>query len=122
MRVVDRKSFLALPPGTIYCKGVRWAFDAMCIKDDSLENDWIYLNMAWPSARDSGAAVDLLDKSLETGSSFACEDAFGRDGCFDDDAVFLIFEMDDLLALKNRVETAIDILPRDTLHHGQASS
>jgi len=107
MRVVNRKIFLALPPGTIYCKGVQWAFDSLCIKDDSLENDWIYLDMSWPSAHDLGEAVGLLDKSLETGSSFACEDAFGRDGCFDEGAVFLIFEKDDLLALRSRIDDAL---------------
>lgn len=107
MRVVNRKTFLMLPPGTIYCKGVCWAFDGICIKDDSLENDWIYLDMAWPSAHDTGEAVDLLETSLKTGSSFPCEDAFGRDGCFQDEAVFLVFEKDDLLALRLRVETAL---------------
>lgn len=112
MRVVDRKTFLSLPAGTIYCKGVQWAFEGICIKDDSLQNDWIYLNPAWPAAHDSGAAMDYLETSLADGASFACEDAFGRDGCFDEDAVFLVFEMDDLFALKNRIETAIDILPQ----------
>lgn len=112
MRVVDRKTFLTLPAGTIYCKGVQWAFDGLCIKDDSLGNDWIYLDMAWASAHDSGEAVDILEKSLETGSSFACEDAFGRDGCFDDDAVFLIFETGDLLSLRSRIDDAIAAAPR----------
>ncbi len=109
MRVVTRKTFLTLPAGTIYCKGVPWAFDGLCIKDDSLENDWIYLDMAGPSARDSGEATDILDKSLETGASFACEDAFGRDGCFDEDAVFLIFEPADLWTLRGRIDAAISV-------------
>lgn len=107
MRVVDRKTFLTLPAGTIYCKGVQWAFDSLSIKDDSLENDWIYLDMAWASAHDSGEAVDILARSLEAGSSFACEDAFGRDGCFNDDAVFLIFEPADLWALRGRIDVAL---------------
>lgn len=107
MRVVDRKTFLALPAGTIYCKGIRWAFDGLCIKDDSLTNDWIYLDLAWPSAHDSGEAVDILEKSLETGSSFPCEDAMGRDGCFTEDAVFLVFEKPDLEALRSRIDTAL---------------
>lgn len=107
MRVVDRKTFLTLPAGTIYCKGVRWAFEGLCIKDDSLGNDWIYLDPAWPSAHDSGEAVDLLEGSLETGSSFPCEDDMGRDGCFTEDAVFLIFEKDDLMSLRDHVNAAL---------------
>jgi hypothetical protein len=109
MRVVDRKTFLTLPAGTIYCKGVRWAFDGLCVKDDSLANDWIYLDMAWPSAHDSGEAVELLEASLATGSSFPCEDAMGRDGCFTDDAVFMVFEKDDLMALRDRIDAAISL-------------
>lgn len=107
MRVVDRKTFLALPAGTVYCKGARWAFDSICIKDDSLGNDWVYLNMAWPNANDSGEAFELLEQSLATGASFRCEEDFGRDGCFNDDAVFLIFEADDLLALRSRIDAAL---------------
>jgi len=107
MRVVNRKDFLVLPAGTIYCKGVPWAFDGICIKDDSLANDWIYLDMAWPSAHDSGDAMALLDTSLETGSSFPCEESFGRDGCFDEGAVFLIFEPADLWALRGRIDVAL---------------
>lgn len=107
MRIVNRKDFLALPAGTIYCKGVQWAFDSLSIKDDSLANDWIYLDMAWPSAHDPGEACGLMSQSLETGSSFPCEDAFGRDGCFDEDAVFLIFEPADLWTLRGRIDVAL---------------
>jgi hypothetical protein len=101
MKVVDRKTFLMLPAGTIYCKGVRWAFESVSVKGDTMGNDWAYLNPAWPDADDSGAAFDALEKSLSDGSSFPSETAYGRDGCFDDDAVFLIFERDDLAALRN---------------------
>jgi hypothetical protein len=107
MRVVNRTDFLKLPAGTIYCKGTPWAFDGLCIKGDSLPNDWTFLDPAWPSAFDSGEAADLLDKSLADGSSFAGEDAYGRDGCFDDREVFLIFEKDDLLALRSRIDAAL---------------
>lgn len=108
MRVVNRKTFLTLPPGTIYCKGVRWAFDGLCIKGDSLENDWIYLDPAWASAHDSGEATDLLEKSLETGASFVGEDAYGRDGCFDDGDIFLIFEQRELLLLRTCINYALE--------------
>lgn len=109
MKIVDRKTFLAMPAGTIYCKGVPWAFDGITIKGSSLTNDWSYLDMAWPSAFDSGEASQILDSSLQDGTSFPCEDAFGRDGCFDDEAVFLIFEKEDLKALRGRIDDALDL-------------
>lgn len=107
MRVVNRMTFLTLPAGTIYCKGVEWAFDSLSVKGDSLANDWIYLDPSWPSAFDAGEACGLLWRSLESGSSFACEDAYGRDGCFDEDAVFLIYEKEDLLTLRKYIDAAL---------------
>lgn len=108
MRVVDRKTFLRLPAGTIYCKGHPWVFGSICVKADSLANDWIYLDPAGPSAHDSGEASDLLEQSLATGSSFACEDAMGRDGCFNEEDVFLIFERADLESLRSYIDRAIE--------------
>lgn len=113
MRVVDRKTFLTLLPGTVYCKGVQWAFDSISVKGDSLSNDWFYLNPAWPDALDSGEAVLLLEQSLREGISFQCETAEGRDGCFDNDAVFLIFECEDLLVLRALIDTALTIRKGD---------
>ena len=108
MRVVNRTDFLKLPAGTIYCKGKPWYFDGLCIKDDTLmPDDWVYLNPAWPSAHDSGEASYLMEKSLADGASFAGDDSYGRDGCFDKDAVFLIFEKEDLLALRSHIDAAL---------------
>lgn len=107
MRVVNRMTFLTLPAGTIYCKGVEWAFDSLSIKGDSLANDWFYLDLSWPSAFDTGEALGHLGRSLESGSSFACEDAETRDGGYDEDAVFLIYEKDDLLTLRKYIDAAL---------------
>lgn len=109
MRIVNRKTFLELPAGTVYCKGVRWAFDGLSIKGDSLENDWFYLDPAWASAHDSGEAIEILERSLEIGISFACEDAESRDGRFDDDAVFMIFEKIDLVTLSHHINAALSL-------------
>lgn len=109
MLVVDRQKFLALPAGTIYCKGSRWHFGELCIKGDSLPNDWSYCNPAWASAHDSGAAMDLMEKSLSDGSSFASEADYGRDGYFDDDAIFLVFQKPDLLLLREAVDVALGL-------------
>jgi hypothetical protein len=107
MRVVERKAFLALPPGTIYCKGVKWAFEALCIKGETFRNDWYYLNPAWPYAGDSGAALNLLDDGFINGTSFSCETAETRDALLEADAVFLIFEDADLVFLRGMIDRAI---------------
>lgn len=107
MRIVNRKTFLTLPPGTMYCKGVQWDFRGLSIKADTIGNDWVYLDMAGPDAMDGGEASEILDNSLADGSSFRSETSYGRDGCFDDEAVFLIFELNDLIRLRGFCDAAI---------------
>lgn len=106
-RVVDRKTFLTLPPGTIYAKGVKWAFDGLAIKGESLENDWYYVQPAWVDADDSEEALDRLEAMLEHGHSYSIETAEGRDGYFDADAVFLVLEQSDLKILSGWVTAAL---------------
>lgn len=110
MRVLNRADFLKMPSGTIYAKGVPWAFDGVCIKAETLGEDWVCLNPAWISASDSGEAFNRLETMLRDGNSFPGEDAFGRDGCFDPNAVFLVFEADDLKMLQGHVGDAIELL------------
>lgn len=109
MKVMNRAGFLKMPEGTIYTKGVKWAFGRLCIKGESLEDDWIYLDPAWISAHDSGEAADRLEKMLEGGASYPAEDAWGRDGRFDAKEIFLVFERDDLRELRGHIDRALTL-------------
>jgi len=109
MKVYNRKEFLTLPAGTIYCKGKEWYFNEFCIKAQSWENDWVYLGMCWPDGKDSGECFDRLEDSLLNGTSYPCNSSYGRDGSFDDKDLFLVFEKDDLLQLKEKVEEALTV-------------
>lgn len=42
MRIVNRQQFLAMPAGTVYAKYEPCSFEDLCIKGDSLPNDWFY--------------------------------------------------------------------------------
>ena len=107
MRVVDRKTFLALPPWTAYCKGTQWEFNGICFKGETIGNDWYEHNPAWVEAEDSGQAFERLDDMLKNGASFPMDNSECRDGLYDDDAVFLIFERADLEVLRDCIEQAI---------------
>lgn len=111
MKVVSRSEFLKLPAGTFYAKGEPWCFNTLCVKDDSLDNDWYYLNPAWVDANDSSEAVERLDEMLELGKSHPMEEAVGRDGCFDMNDIFLVFERADLEKLRGFVDKAIEVTP-----------
>lgn len=108
MRIVDRKTFLALPAGTLYLKGERWVFGQLCVKEHTCAdgNDWCYLNPFWPLAYESGEAFSALERSLQTGASFEMEDVQIRDGTFQEDAIFMILESADLAVLHRLLSDA----------------
>lgn len=113
MKVITRDKFLDYPEGTIFAKGKEWYFDNLCIKgvtfpaDEDYCGDFLYLDTSWPDAWDSGKAIDLLAEAIETGKSFECEKGYSRDGMFDLEDLFLVYEKDDLEFLKEQIENAI---------------
>ena len=106
MRIIDRKRFLACPPSTIYMKGVPFAFEGLCVKGDSLANDWIYLPLdTWQNKGDDYA--DIGFHAIESGESIPMNsDGWQRDGCFDEREMFVIYEEADLRALISHAEAA----------------
>jgi hypothetical protein len=109
MRLYNRKDFLNLPSGTIYAKGKKWYFGGLNIKGETLGNDWAYLEPCWISACNSGEADCRFEQMLEKGLSYPGEDAFGRDGYFDNDDIFLVFESPDLKELIKFLISAIGL-------------
>jgi hypothetical protein len=111
MRIYRRKEFLRLPEGTVYAKGKPWYFGALSIKHDTTDyGDWWSLDPCWISANDSSEAVDRLEAMLEEGASHPMEDSIGRDGLIqEEDALFLVFEKDDLLKLREMIDKAISL-------------
>jgi hypothetical protein len=112
MRVLTKSAFLALPPGTIFCKGKPWFWEDLSVKADTLaSDDFGYRTWQWVSANDSGAASDAFERSLSSGESIPIEDAYGRDGCFDNEDLFLVFESADLLSMRADIDAALSALP-----------
>jgi len=113
MKILNRADFLKLPPGTLYCQGERWAFGPLAVKGETLDNDWSYWKLSWPGGKLSNKAAKSLDELLETGASFSAFSASGRDGNFDPDAIFLVLELRDLLALCDHANRALDVCPEN---------
>lgn len=115
MKIYRRKEFLTLPEGVLFCKGKPWYWETPCIKGDTLTNttvgDFSERQLCWVDANDSGEAFNRLDLMLETGASFPMEEAYGRDGCFDEEDLFLVFEKADIAELVRLLATAADVTP-----------
>lgn len=110
MKVFRRKEFLKLPPGTFYCQGERWAFGNICVKFDTLgHNDWVYLNFDSIEAFSSIEESELLDEMLDAETSHPLSESAGRDGLFDQDAIFLVYEREDLLKIRKYLDDALGL-------------
>ena len=110
MKCVDHKTFMALPAGTLYAKGVQWAFDQIQIKHNNCgDDDWYAQSFDSVDANDGGEAIDRLEEMLTKGASYPMDWSICREGMYkiDETAVFLIFERDDLRRLRECIDVAI---------------
>lgn len=106
MRIVDRKTFLSLPAETLYSKYEPCVFGDLTIKGDTVgENDFLTQQISDAvDCHDSGEFGDILLVAEETASSFSMDfDCQGRDGSFDEDQLFVVWEQTDVAALVARL-------------------
>lgn len=112
MRIVDRKTFLAMPAGTVYAKFQPAVFEALSIKGATTADgaDWSSQDLIPPplSGVSDSAFMDSIDRMLEGETSgplaWHCQ---CRDGLFDKDQLFAVFELDDVMALIARLTEAV---------------
>ncbi len=116
MRIVDRAAFLAMPAGTVYAKYAQYWFGELAIKaisriGESAHDcgDWMYQDIAGSVDADSSEDMfDLLDRSHATGRSVPMDfDSLERDGMFDADQLFAVWEPADVQALIGRLQRAL---------------
>ena len=103
MRIVDRKTFLALPAGTLYTKYQPCVFADLCIKRDSCgTDDWFYSALTGClDVQNSDEFIDICE-ALEndpTRSHPIDVQVEQRDGCYDQDDKFAIYEDADIIKL-----------------------
>jgi len=115
MKIFTRLEFMKLPPGTLYKKFTTpFAFEDLSVKFDSLpyhedgDGDFVCMGIGDIEAGESGQMFERLDEMMEEGSSYPLElDYAGRDGMFEKEAMFLVFEHDDLVKLRAMIDKAI---------------
>ena len=110
MKIVSRTEFLKMKPGTVYSLYKPCIFGALEIKEKSYENDWLYQDIVDAiECDDSGDLTDRLFDAQENGSSLDIDfDCLSRDGLFDDDQLFAVWERKDVVALIERLRQTID--------------
>lgn len=112
MRIVDRKTFLALPAGTVYAKYETGVLDSPDIKDETVGFgvDWYFqpLTPDFEGVTDSlGHHNALLAMQAGAPSPPVDYDVTSRDGYFDQDQLFAVWDRPDLEALIARLQRAL---------------
>lgn len=106
MKIVDRKTFLSMPGETLFSKYEPCNFGPLEIKSDTVgANDFLSQQIVDAvRCNNSAEFADILLDAQRTGASFSMDfDYLGRDGMFDDEQLFAIWEPDDVAALIERL-------------------
>lgn len=115
MRLVNRDVFLSMEPGTIYSyclykEDEDFDFNGINVKHETIgNNDWCYTNPQEIRLFYGEDFYNKLKEMLVKGISCPMGNGGQRDGLFDANAVFLIFEKEDLLLLRKWIDEAIEI-------------
>lgn len=108
MKIIDRKTFLAMPEGTLFAKYEPCNFGDLQIKGDSLHNDFFTQELSGAIEHNNG--MDFSDKLFDAaanGTSLPVDlQCQGRDGLFDDDQLFAVWEAKDVEQLIERIQQA----------------
>ena len=109
MKIVNLTTFRALPPNTVFSKYTPCAFEDLHIKGETWETD--FLTQSISDAIASTGTSDFmhqLDNAQQTGASVPMDfDNACRDGCFESDQLFAVWEPQDVAALITRLQECL---------------
>jgi hypothetical protein len=110
MRIVDLEEFRTMPNGTVYMKFQPDIFDELCVKGDTLESDFYCQNLTTDIlASGSTEYSEILTQAVNDSNFNFSMDMYvlGRDGCFDEDQLFAVYEEPDLIALIEKLKDSL---------------
>lgn len=113
MKIINRKEFLELPAGVIYAKCNSYAFGDLSIKGKSVANDWYYRSLLEIDSNDTMEMLEKIDRAREDGESFSLDlECECRDGFYDADQEFVVFEEMDARKLVLNLGLLLDSYPK----------
>lgn len=101
MKIVNRIEFLKLPSGTMYSLYSPIVFDGLYVKFDSInstvgEKYIDFLNISLTDSIDSMEELEKMEKGISIGMDFDC---IGRNGLYDLDQKYAVWEKKDVQGL-----------------------
>ena len=118
MRIVNKQEFYQLPEGTLFAYYEPIIFDDLCIKYQNLYNeknepiDFLYeCLLGNVDSQGSDDYANILIKAQKDKSSFKLDfDCGERDGLYQDDALYAIYEKDDIVDFIRKLNFCKSIL------------
>lgn len=112
MLIVDRKTFMAMPAGTVFAKYEPCVFGDLSIKEDTIGDIDFCVQEIIPwftNTVDFSTWADALEAAANGVPSPPLDyDICGRDGMFEVDQLFAVFERHDVEALIARLTKSLD--------------
>lgn len=106
MRLVKRPEFMQLPAGTLFAPmQQKWVFGTLSVKGDTSQHgdeigDFLKLGLTWIEGDGFSEVTDRLEEMLADSTvSYPLQSGYGREGLFDNDMVYLIYEPADVAEL-----------------------
>jgi hypothetical protein len=110
VKIVSKKEFLKLPPGTIYSKYQPINFGDIEIKGETISDfDYYYTYIAGNiDAEDFGELFDKMDELKKSDIDIPIDlEIENRDGLFEDDQLYAIYSKEDIKSIIKKLEAAL---------------
>ncbi len=105
MKIVDLKSFLELPAGTVFMKYEPCVFDDLEVKGETWGRDFLSDNITYWSRCESDVDFHQKMEDAERGESLDLDfDCTTKDGIFDEEQLFAVYEGKDVDLLIEKLE------------------
>ncbi len=111
MKIINRKDFLKVASGTVYSLYETHFFNGLYVKGDTMREDFGCYEISSPfiDAGDNDSLSPKIIAMAETGESLPVDfTMFGRDGCFEENQLFAVWERNDVLGLIDLLEKSIE--------------
>ena len=109
MKIFSRSEFMKLPEGTIFSSGERFAFSYLHIKGETWGVDFLQSSLIDIESFSCQENFDRLDEMDQKGVSYPIRTSYEREGLFDENMVYLVYEKEDLKYMIEQMEKALEI-------------
>lgn len=98
MKILNKEEFLKCGR-VLFCKGVPWTFGSLCLKGDTIGNDYYYTDLCVIDAFNGEEMADTFEDMFKNGISARMNKKEMRDGDYSKDPIYLVYDSNDLLWL-----------------------